>query len=416
MTPWACSLRDNASTPDLQDAVPAACVHTSSPSSSASHQRFGLPTVAPAIMTMTKNNVTSHQDTSSSGSSSIDVLASVFFVVASCWLVMAVLYAGLVLVFLRLRARGELERMYEPDFGRLYLWRTNLYIPWGWLIRRYVRHVQPQSAVPIPIQCMTRLERRQAMEVLLRNNNNISDKGKGGNANEQMDLQGSPSRIQTQETAVTMSDESSAVSFTNNDARECNSVTGLADTSFEGPVCSICLGCYEDNDNVLLSKTCPHKFHKECILDWLQRHANAECPCCRVAMTSEAEVWKTVQSLRKQQNQPKRNVWRFRTRPATASHVNESSIASEVSLRSETSVIHVGDDHHNVNDSLSDNLGADEPVTVREEIATISDLEANIPAPEGVRSISSFEFEAGGVRSLRQSNNGMAVTASDVEM
>ena len=38
----------------------------------------------------------------------------------------------------------------------------------------------------------------------------------------------------------------------------------------------------------------------ECILNWLQRKTNVECPCCRIPMIDDKEVWKTIVNLRKQ--------------------------------------------------------------------------------------------------------------------
>ena len=67
-----------------------------------------------------------------------------------------------------------------------------------------------------------------------------------------------------------------------------------------GPTCSICLGDYASPDAVFCPKTCSHQFHEGCILDWLQRQAITECPCCRVAMVTEDEVWNTVKRLRKE--------------------------------------------------------------------------------------------------------------------
>jgi hypothetical protein len=51
----------------------------------------------------------------------------------------------------------------------------------------------------------------------------------------------------------------------------------------------------------LHSQTCSHDYHKDCIMDWLQRNGTRECPCCRVAMIAEEQVWATVQRLREEQ-------------------------------------------------------------------------------------------------------------------
>ena len=38
----------------------------------------------------------------------MDILAAAFFVIAGAWLLIALMYSTMVVVFLRLRARGEL--------------------------------------------------------------------------------------------------------------------------------------------------------------------------------------------------------------------------------------------------------------------------------------------------------------------
>ena len=45
--------------------------------------------------------------------------------------------------------------------------------------------------------------------------------------------------------------------------------------------CAICLDSYNDGDLVCSSNNagCGHRFHRTCMLDWLQKHE--ECPCCR---------------------------------------------------------------------------------------------------------------------------------------
>lgn len=50
--------------------------------------------------------------------------------------------------------------------------------------------------------------------------------------------------------------------------------------------CAICIDEYGPSDEVVIGEACWHMFHKECVLDWLQRHDG--CPCCRKnMMTSE---------------------------------------------------------------------------------------------------------------------------------
>lgn len=35
-------------------------------------------------------------------------------------------------------------------------------------------------------------------------------------------------------------------------------------------------------------------------MDWLERRANTECPCCRTRLISDEDVWKTVQKMRRE--------------------------------------------------------------------------------------------------------------------
>ncbi|GAX14491.1 hypothetical protein FisN_11Hu048 [Fistulifera solaris] len=217
---------------------------------------------------------------------SLDILAATFFVVAGAWLIIALVYSYFVIIFLRLRARGELNSIYEEDFGRVYLCgSTRFYISFGGIFRRYIRHIQPEPSpgeqVIQSVKFMTRAERREAMEILLYDS---VDKGF--------------SRVENKLEQALPTDgdlELGQASSASNDYLDANPDT----TSSQEPVCSICLGEYESDDDILRSKTCPHEFHKECVMDWLQRQINTECPCCRSPMVDEQDVWATVKRQRK---------------------------------------------------------------------------------------------------------------------
>ena len=235
----------------------------------------------------------------------MDVLAAIFFVVAATWLVAATLYAGLVYMYLRLRARGRLDRIYEPDFGRMRLpfcgWVITL--PLACLLRRYVRHLHGRAAHGAhgannlgrgPF--VTREERRRAMEVLLVHSKKSIHRTESG---KERDFQ-APS-IQQEQPVENEPDEQMAE--TSSDYQDALAHISTSDSSStEGPVCSICLGDYNDDgpDQILQSQTCPHQFHRDCILDWLERQENTECPCCRVPMVEDEDVWKVVQKIRKE--------------------------------------------------------------------------------------------------------------------
>ena len=100
-------------------------------------------------------------------SDGIDFLVAAFFLIAAGWLVLALVYSVLVLLVVRLRARGQLD-VYDETFGRFYLFGTRCYIPLGCVLRRYViamdRDRQGDHAT---VRVMSREERRSAMEKLL---------------------------------------------------------------------------------------------------------------------------------------------------------------------------------------------------------------------------------------------------------
>ena len=54
--------------------------------------------------------------------------------------------------------------------------------------------------------------------------------------------------------------------------------------------CAICLDSYNDGDLICTSNNtaCGHRFHRDCMVDWLQKHE--DCPCCRRAYLHEDTV------------------------------------------------------------------------------------------------------------------------------
>jgi len=183
---------------------------------------------------------------------SMDVLSTIFFLLAALWLSVAFLYACLALAFLRLRARGELDAIYEPEFGRLYLLpcTDRFYVPLGCVLRRYVAHVQRRDLRSrgggngddddrnrrrqVQTRFMTRDERRAAMDTLLVKASTSSDCG--GDHLEDGNRGSDQHQQQLQSPASASTDD--------------------------GPTCSICLSAYEPHDAILSSNACPHMFHR----------------------------------------------------------------------------------------------------------------------------------------------------------
>lgn len=274
----------------------------------------------------------------------MDILAAVFFVVAASWLILALMYAALVLLFLRIRARGDLDRIYEADFGRLYLCNTRFYIPCGWLLRRYIRHILQRTQAPTRI--MTRKERRDVMELLLI----CSCFSMDGNC------------VPTTTAPNDTTDEH---------------LQQDGEGSIEGPVCSICLGEYEPDDVLLGANTCTHQFHKDCILDWLQRQNNAECPCCRISMASEDDVWHMILSIRKENK---------RQKDMANNKRRKSALPSE-----EDSALFVDC----VDDPLTSQSAVSSP-TDTASLSTLGDVPADIEAPDLSQGDSTAEYYSSG--------------------
>lgn len=79
-----------------------------------------------------------------------------------------------------------------------------------------------------------------------------------------------------------------ASEYTYGDDDSCTTATG-------DNVCNICLCGYKMGDMLIASKYCTHVFHKDCILQWLQKHD--ECPMCRVNMVTDVDMSRAASSL-----------------------------------------------------------------------------------------------------------------------
>jgi hypothetical protein len=221
----------------------------------------------------------------------MDVSEVIFFLFASAWLVLALEYSCILVMFLRMRSRGQLDAIYAEDFGRIYLPFTNhrFYLPLGCVFRRCMHRLHQEhrrqnssSETDTAARYMTTDERRRAMEVLL------------------CDERPNKKTVHCKDCMVAPVPKSCEDTSTDTDTAE-------LDSDLEGPMCVICLDEFTETDaTVLHSPTCSHDYHKDCIMDWLQRHGIRECPCCRVAMITEDEVWEAVKRLRKERRKQSR--------------------------------------------------------------------------------------------------------------
>lgn len=229
-----------------------------------------------------------------------DILVACFFFVAAIWLILACIYSVILLVLLRLQARGELD-IYDENLGRVVLYNGRVTLHFGCILRRYAiqleedyqrqlqrrfgdANAEDQNEEPQRIRIMTREERRKAVEELLGSTQKVVDVESRG-ADEKRDCNAGCNCDKIESTI----DASQPLP---------------ADTSFacsdEGPICSICLVEYEPTDFVFKSKSCPHMFHGNCLFSWLERRNNTECPICREVLVSDDDIWDAVQRMRKQ--------------------------------------------------------------------------------------------------------------------
>lgn len=53
-------------------------------------------------------------------------------------------------------------------------------------------------------------------------------------------------------------------------------------------VCPICLSNYQGEDELVVSRSCQHAFHEDCLARWLARQPI--CPCCRVPILANVRI------------------------------------------------------------------------------------------------------------------------------
>ena len=165
----------------------------------------------------------------------LDFLVAIFFFIAAAWLVLALVYSILILIVVRLRARGLLD-IYDEQFGRLYLVGNRCYLPLGCLLRRYVISLTQEENgggdTPGAVRIMTRDERRMAVELLLASSDeeNVPIRGDSVSRLENME---------EDEEAVRSSELEEEIGHADQFAEH-----GVDDASSEEPVCTICLAEY----------------------------------------------------------------------------------------------------------------------------------------------------------------------------
>ena len=342
--------------------------------------------------------------------SMMDFLSAIFFIVAGVWLLAAIVYSLMVLYFLRLRSLNLLHTIHDDEYGRFYIFPKcgcrrhspdelsnddlaandqssssssprQYYISFGWIFRRYARHLNIDADHDRNTPRYKRSERREAVRVLLQQQRQRKKSRRNSKTTSPVALLPSLdkdiSRAQCRDadgnTGNIFQRWYTSVTFQTNDTKGtslqqiqcgpanendlscmenggqhvatktdihqcCNNDDTLSFPVDEVPICSICLSPYDCNDDddyddcddehyipkklvtappsttivatdgsayssnttVFQSSTCVHQFHMECILNWLQRKTNVECPCCRIPMIHDQDVWKTIQHLRKQ--------------------------------------------------------------------------------------------------------------------
>lgn len=168
----------------------------------------------------------------------LDFLVASFFFIAAGWLVLALIYSLLVVVVVRLRARGQLD-VYDENFGRFYLLGSRCYIPLGCLLRRYVISLNQEEnggRDPGTVGLMTREERRMAMELLLASDEEnvpVCDDSASTSTNHEVEVM--PSN-KTRPEEIGHADQFAEAKI--------EEEHGADDVSSEQPVCTICLAEY----------------------------------------------------------------------------------------------------------------------------------------------------------------------------
>jgi len=172
----------------------------------------------------------------------LEILVAIFFFVAAAWLLIAVFYALLALLVLRLRATGQLD-IYDEQFGRFYVPGTRFFVPCGCVLRRYVvafGHDQSRNGRRhrSDYRYISRSERRSAIQkILIQEKTCDLKKKKSSDQDEEMGnilIEKSESPVKTEESNAAAPLENGMDTSSDHSHSQCS----------EEAVCSICLAQY----------------------------------------------------------------------------------------------------------------------------------------------------------------------------
>ena len=217
----------------------------------------------------------------------IDDMVAPFFLLAAILLILALVYTLLFLCVVRL---GTI-RIDEDRFprGRVYFFGNFCFVPLCWFYRLYAAdpsgEVGIASSSDAKVMGLKREERKNAVRELLRNNSKVV--GEEGICDES---DGQHNQVDDQ---VTACDHNQEIRYGSSAIGTDDEINGSSEMQ-----CSICICEYEPGDVYIHSPTtCPHRFHQDCLVDWLTLRCNTSCPTCRRDLVSNDDVWEVHQRL-----------------------------------------------------------------------------------------------------------------------
>ncbi len=72
------------------------------------------------------------------------------------------------------------------------------------------------------------------------------------------------------------------------ETNEAQDGTNSVNLAQHGHTCAICLQNYVVGEDVVVGRGCPHIFHNDCVMTWLDEHDR--CPCCRKEMMTTEDM------------------------------------------------------------------------------------------------------------------------------